>query len=105
MPNLFQTKLTKDELEVRVKFIQVFSSVNIEKVFFIEKFLNSYSSISNQRKTNIKKYFIQLVHLFKEHDLIEDSYKILSNGHYYFTKEFNTHDISEGFVIYEKLSI
>jgi hypothetical protein len=41
----------------------------------------------------------------KEHDLIEDSYKIISNGHYYFTKEFNTHDISEGFGIYEKLSI
>lgn len=31
--------------------------------------------------------------------------KIISNGHYYFTKEFNTHDTSEGFVIYEKLSI
>jgi hypothetical protein len=106
LPNIFQTKLTKDKLEVRFKFIQVFTSVNIEKVFFIQEFLSSYSSvISNQRKNNIKKYFIQLVHLFKEHDLIEDSYKIISNGHYYFTKEFNTHDISEGFVIYEKLSI
>jgi hypothetical protein len=59
----------------------------------------------NQRKNNIKKYFIQLVQLFKEHDLIEDNYKIISNGQYYFKKEFNTHDISEGFVIYEKLSI
>ena len=58
-----------------------------------------------QRKNNIKKYFIQLVHLFKEQDFIEDNYKIISNGHYYFTKEFNTHDISEGFVIYEKISI
>jgi len=59
----------------------------------------------NGKELTQKKYFIQLVHLFKEHDLIEDSYKIISNGHYYFTKEFNTHDISEGFVIYEKLSI
>ena len=106
LPNIFQTKLTKDQLEVRLKFIQVFSSVNIEKVFFIQEFLSSYPSvISNQRKNNIKKYFIQLVQLFKEHDLIEDNYKIISNGHYYFTKEFNTHDISEGFVLYEKLSI
>lgn len=105
-PNIFQTKLTKDQLEVRFKFIQVFSSVNIEKVFFIQEFLSSYPSvISNQRKNNIKKYFIKLVQLFKEQDLIEDNYKIISNGHYYFTKEFNTHDISEGFVIYEKLSI
>ena len=90
----------------RFKFIQVFSSVNIEKVFFIQEFLSSYPSvISNQRKNNIKKYFIQLVQLFKEHDLIENNYKIISNGHYYFTKEFNTRDISEGFVIYEKLFI
>lgn len=105
-PNIFQIKLTKDQLEVRFKFIQVFSSVNIEKVFFIQEFLSSYPSvISNQRKNNIKKYFIQLVQLFKEQDLIEDNYKIISNRRYYFTKEFNTHDISEGFVIYEKLSI
>jgi hypothetical protein len=64
-----------------------------------------YPVISNQRKNNIKKYFIKLVQLFKEQYLIEDNFKIIYNGHYYFTKEFNTHDISEGFVIYEKLSI
>ena len=45
-----------------------------------------------------------MVQIFKEHDLIEDSYKIISNGHYYSTKELNTRDISEGFVIYEKLN-
>ena len=50
-----------------------------------------------------KKHFIQLVQLFKEQYLVEDNYKIISNGHYYYTKELNTHDISEGFVIYEKL--
>ena len=37
--------------------------------------------------------------------IIKKNYKIIFNGHYYFTKEFNTHDISEGFVIYEKISI
>lgn len=105
LPNLFQQKLTKDQLEVRVKFVQVFHSVNVEKEFFIKEFLNSYSSIiSNQRLNNIKKYFIQLVRLFKEHDLIQDNYKIISNGHYYSTKELNVHNISEGFVIYEQLN-
>lgn len=64
LPNIFQTKLTKDQLEVRFKFIQVFTSASIQKVFFIQELLSSYSSvISNQRKNNIKKYFIQLVHL------------------------------------------
>lgn len=106
LPNIFQRKLTKDQFRVRFKFIQVFSSVNIEKVFFIQEFLSSYSSlISNQRKNNIKKYFIQLVHLFKEHDLIEDSYKILSNGKYYGTDQLNVENISEGFIIYEKFNL
>lgn len=55
LPNIFQTKLTKDPLEVRFKFIQVFSSVNIEKVFFIQEFLSSYSSvISNQQKNKLR---------------------------------------------------
>jgi hypothetical protein len=82
LPNFFQQKLTKDEFEVRVKFLQVFYSLDVEKEFFIKEFLNSYSSvISNQRVNNIKKYFIQLVRLFKEHDLIEDNYKIISNGY------------------------
>ena len=105
-PNLFQEKLTKDQLEVRFKFIQVFTSVNIEKVFFVQEFLESYPSvISSQRKNNIKKHFIELVEFFKEHDFIEDSYKIISNENSYSTTRLNTHDISEGFIIYEKLSI
>ena len=105
LPNFFQQKLAKDELEVRFKFIQVFHYLSIEKEFFIQEFLSSYSSvISNQRANNIKKYFIQLVRLFKDHDLIQHNYKIISNGHYYHTKELNTRDISEGFVIYKKLN-
>ena len=62
-----EASLSVTSEEVRFKFIQVFSSVNIEKVFFIQEFLSSYLSvISNQLKNSVKKYFIQLVHLFKE---------------------------------------
>jgi hypothetical protein len=105
-PNIFQTKLTKDQLEVRLKFIQVFSSGNIKKVFFMQEFVSSYSSIiSTQRKNNIQKYFIQLVQLFKEHDLLEDNYKIISKGFFIDTDQLTISNISQGFVIYEKLSI
>ena len=106
LPNIFQTKLTKDQLEVRLKFIQVFSSVNIEKVFFIQEFLSSYSSvISNQRKNNIKKYFIQLIQLFEEHQLIESTYKVVSTKTVYQTNKLTSQNISKGFIIYERLSI
>jgi len=37
--------------------------------------------------------------------LIENDFKIISNGDYHPVKKFNTHDISEGFLIYEKLSL
>ena len=106
LPDLFKQKLTKDDFEVLFKFIQTFQSVHIEKEFFIQEFLSSYSSlISNQRIRNIKKYFIKYVQYFKELNLIEDNYKIINNGYYYSSKELNTHNISEGFVIYEKLYV
>jgi hypothetical protein len=69
LPNIFQTKLTKDQLEVRFKFTQFFSSVNIEKVFFIQEFLSSYSSvISNQRKNN--KLFLRDITISQKNSIL-----------------------------------
>lgn len=104
LPNFFNTKLTKDEFEVTFKFIQVFSSINTEKVFRIQEFLDLYPSvISNQRKTNIKKYFIELVQELKNNDLIEPDYKIIYDGSFIPTDKLTFSNISEGFVLYEKI--
>ena len=106
LPDFFQQKTTKDEFEVRFKFIKVFSFVSIEKEFFIKEFLNSYPSIiSNQRITNIKRTFIRLVKTVQESDLIEANYKIISDGNYYSTNELTIENISEGFVLYKKFLI
>jgi len=106
LPDFFRKKTTKDQFEVGFEIIKVFSSVTIEKEFFIQEFLDNYQSvISNQRITNIKRYFIQLVKVLEDHDLIEANYKIISNGRFYHAEELNIHNISEGFVLYEKLSI
>jgi hypothetical protein len=106
LPNLFQQKLSKHELLVRVKFLQIFSSVNIEKEVFIKELFKSYpSALNNQQKTKIKKSFIGLVKLLEQHDLIEPKYKILSDGNLHDTQELTSRNISEGFVIYEKLTI
>jgi hypothetical protein len=89
-----------------VKFIQVFSSVNIEKEFFVQEFLNSYPSIiSNQRITNIKRAFIQLIKLYQQYDLVENNFKIISNESFIDTDKLTIFNISEGFVIDEKLKI
>ena len=48
---------------------------------------------------------IELVKLLEEHDLIESKYKIIFKGSLYDTQQLTTRNISEGFIIYEKLSI
>lgn len=53
----------------------------------------------------MKRNFIQLVKVFEEYDLIEPNYKIISEGYYHYVEELIIHNISEGFVLYEKLSI
>jgi hypothetical protein len=106
LPDFFQQKRTKDKFKVRFKITQVFSSINIVKKFFIQEFLDSYPSIlSNQRRKKINKLFIQLVKLFQQYDLIEPDYKIIFDGYYYSVEELTVYNISEGFVLSEKLSI
>ena len=103
LPNISQTKLTKDPFEVRFKFIQVFSSINIEKVFWVQEFIPS--KIFNQRKATIKKYFIQVIELLQNYDLVEDNYKYMSQGKIYKTSKLDVKNISEGFILYERLNI
>ena len=106
LPDFFKQKLTKHELEVRVKFFKTFGSINTEKIFLIQDFFQSYKSIlSNQQKTKMKKDFIELVEVLQHYDLIEDNYKIISNGNFCATKQLNANNISEGFIIFEKLYI
>jgi len=53
----------------------------------------------------MKRTFIQLVKLFEEHSLIESNYTIISDGKVYHTDQLTSSNISEGFIVYEKLSI
>jgi hypothetical protein len=88
-----------------IEVIKVFYSVDITKIFLIQQFLDSYSIVSNQRINEIKKIFIELVQILQEYDLIESNYKIISNGVFLDTNELTISNISEGFVIYEKISV
>jgi len=106
LPNFFSTKLTKHKFNVRFKFIQTFASVNLEKVFLIEEFLTYYPSvISNQQKHRIKKYFLELVRELEDGNFIESNYKIFIHGSILSTNQLTTSNISEGFIIYEKLTL
>jgi len=105
-PDFLERKPTKDEFNVQFEVIQTFSSISVEKIFYIEEFIKNYpAKLNNQRITFIKHYFIEIMELFQEQKLIESNYKILSNGKFYNQTKLTTQNISEGFVVYEKISI
>ena len=106
LPDFFQQKLKKDQFEVQVQVFKTFSSESIDKVFLIKEFFQNYKSrLSNQQKTKMKEHFIQSIKLFQQYDLIENNYKIISNGFLLDTDVLTSKNISEGFVIYEKLFV
>jgi hypothetical protein len=89
LPIFSNQRITKDQFEV----IQVFSSINLEKIIFTREFLDSYSAVlSNQRITKIKKLFLQFGGFLKEHDLIESNYKIISDEYYCPVQKLNIHN-------------
>jgi hypothetical protein len=106
LPRFSPQKLSQEELEVQGKFVQVFSSLTIEKEFLIKEFLDSYSStLSNQEIATLKQFFLQLVEMSQEYNLIENKFKILSNNSWIETDKLTTFNISEGFMIYEKIDM
>lgn len=78
----------------------------MRKEFFIKKFFDSYPAVlSNQQKKTMKKSFIKLIKTVEKHELVYSNYKIISNGKVYDTDQLTASNISEGFIVYEKLSI
>lgn len=53
----------------------------------------------------MKEYFIKLIQLFEEHQLIESTYKVVSTKTVSQTNKLTSQNISKGFIIYERLSI
>lgn len=103
LPDLRKRKF-KYAFEVQFQIIQTFSSIGIEKVFLVQEFFNRYPSvIPNHTITKIKREFLLWVETLEEFDLIEKKYKIIQKGQYYSVSQLTTENISEGFVLYEKI--
>nr|YP_010448086.1 hypothetical protein NRL27_pgp113 [Nitzschia dubiiformis]UTQ75567.1 hypothetical protein [Nitzschia dubiiformis] len=101
LPDLFQGNLTKHERLVRVEFVKTFSSKYIEKYFYIREFFNTYK-ISNQKIKDIKQIFIDLIHIFQQHQLIEEHLLLLPNRSRINISQLTTSNISDGIILYEK---
>jgi hypothetical protein len=98
----YQNKLQNYQFSVRLWFVQIFSSADVEKVFLVENFFNSHRSVlSNGQKMFVRQELVGLVKLFHRSKLIERRYKILVEGCPSSVLKLTPHNIANGFVIYE----
>lgn len=108
IPDLFELDLNNRKLSnyenlVRVEFIKIFSSRDLEKPFLIREFLNIYK-ISNQKIKEIKQIFIDIIHIFQQYQLIEKKGLLMLNRSPINIYDLNTSNISDGIILYEKIT-
>ena len=101
--DLNNPKLSKYENLVRVEFIKIFSSRDVQKPFYIREFLNTYK-ISNQKIKEIKQIFVDIIHLFQQYQLIEKEGLLMPNRSPINIYDLNTSNISDGIILYEKIT-
>lgn len=97
LPNFSNLALKNHEFPARLWFLKVFSSVNIDKIFLVDAFLNSYPSVlSNRQKTLIK-----LVGFLRRLNLIEPRCRLLVGYSNLSASKLTPSNIHKGFIIYE----
>ena len=101
--DLNNRKLSKYKNLVRVQFIKTFSSRDVQKPFYIREFLNTYK-ISNQKIKEIKQIFIDIIHIFQQYQLIEKEGLLILNRSPINIYDLNTSNISDGIILYEKIT-
>jgi hypothetical protein len=104
-PDLFETesiKFNKDQYLVRFEVIRLFSSKSPTKKFYLREFFQQYK-VSNQRICNMKQIFIESIQEFYQFGLIQPKVKLMSHNYYLDIQDLNTFNISDGFILYEKI--
>lgn len=104
-PDFFETennKLTKDQYLVRFEFIRVFSSKSATKHFYLRDLFQQHP-VSNQRIRDIKQIFIELIRQLYQIRLINSKVKLMLHNNYIDIEDLTTFNISDGFILYEKI--
>ena len=87
---------------VRFEVTQSFSSKSVTEKFYLREFFQQHK-VSNQRIRNMKQIFIELIQEFYQFGLIQPKVKLMSDNHYLDIQDLNTFNISDTFVLYEKI--
>jgi hypothetical protein len=104
-PDLFETesiKFNKDQYLVRFEVIQLLSSKSATKKFYLREFFQQHR-VSNKRIRYIKQIFIESIQQLYQFGLIQPKVKLMSHNYYLDIQDLNTFNISDGFILYEKI--
>jgi len=104
-PDLFETesiKFNKDQYLVRFEVIQLFSFKSAIKKFYLREFFQQHQ-VSNKRIRYMKQIFIESIQEFYQFGLIQPKVKLMSHNYYLDIQDLNTFNISDGFILYEKI--
>ena len=75
-PAYFITYQHDFELEIKLQFIQTYSTKSIKKTFYSEQILNQYKQGNNQKKAKIKKNIQYTFQQALEHRMVQDNCQI-----------------------------
>lgn len=102
----FSTKRTKLSMIVGAYWTQQFAVKDIQKIFNLVDFFNNYpAKLNYKQKQRMKRELLRAVKYYSERQLIDQKFKIIQGEEFKLVLELTESNISEGFVIYEKVNI
>jgi len=78
-PNTFLTYKNIYDLQIKIKFIESISVVSLEKVFYVEIFLEQFN-ISTSKKAVIKKDIVKIFSQLQMDGIIKNHYKVVKKS-------------------------
>jgi hypothetical protein len=78
-PNRFLTYKNTYDLQIKLKVIEAISTIPLEKVFYVEAFLEQFS-ISTSQKAIIKKYIVEIFNQLQMVRFIKKHYRLVKKS-------------------------
>ena len=79
-PIYFITYQHDFELQIKLQFIQRYSTKNLKKTFYSEQILHQYKQANNQKKAKIKKNIQHTFHQALKYRMVQDNSEIKFNS-------------------------
>lgn len=78
-PNTFLTYQNTYDLQIKVKLIQAISTIPIEKIFYVQVFLEQFN-ISTSKKTIVKKHIVEIFNQLQRIGIIKNHYTLIKKS-------------------------